>query len=85
MNLPHAERNKKCQLMIVFVLVGRPVHRSRKSLEDSLEDGTHHFLGIEAIPLGYQARDNIQGISTVVLIQFPWDTRPGTISKVLAL
>jgi hypothetical protein len=49
------------RLMLCFVAVERPEHKSRKRLEEWLEDGTHHFLGIEAVPLGLKARDNIRG------------------------
>jgi hypothetical protein len=49
------------RLKLCFVAVERPEHKSRKRLEEWLEDGTHHFLGIEAVPLGLQARDNIRG------------------------
>ena len=49
------------KLKLCFVAVERPEHKSRKRLEEWLEDGTHHFLGIEAVPLGLKARDNIRG------------------------
>ncbi len=49
------------RVKVCFVAVERPVHKSRQRLEEWLEDGTHHFLGIEAVPLGLKARDNIRG------------------------
>jgi hypothetical protein len=55
------ERYDYPRLKLCFVAVERPEHKSRKRLEEWLEDGTHHFLGIEAVPLGLKARDNIKG------------------------
>jgi hypothetical protein len=49
------------KLKLCLFAVERPEHKSRKRLEEWLEDGTHHFLGIEAVPLGLKARDNIRG------------------------